>query len=211
MERTYRDFSDINLIALQEESIRCKANRHRVTERPDTDPEVALSCKNVQANPRDQVSEHRQQARGGVRAGVLRPGGEDALPGSARSCYPSQVHAPPTTPTAASTFSVDTVWAPTRVLPDDAWPRDKAPSQLRRCHLLRLRLQSSSCDGHLGRHLPGRSSHAGPRAPLPPMRLCARAPARGPAPSPALRCLYLWRLPLGVLKLSFVHFVESTI
>jgi hypothetical protein len=95
----------------------------------------------------------------------------------------------PTTPTAAaSTFSVDTVWEPTRVLPDDAWPRSKTPtSQLRRCHLLglRLRLRVCSRDGRLGRHLPGRSSHAGPCAPLPPRRLCARAPARGSAPSPS--------------------------
>lgn len=60
--------------------------------------------------------------------------------------------------------------APTRILPDDAWPRGKAPSQIRRCHLLRLRLWFCSRDGHLGRHLPGRSSHAGP--PARHFRLC---------------------------------------
>lgn len=68
--------------------------------------------------------------------------------------------------------------APTRILPDDAWPRGKAPSQIRRCHLLRLRLWFCSRDGHLGRHLPGRSSHAGPpRATSAYAYLCACAGA----------------------------------
>lgn len=83
-ERTHR-FQGHKLNSSLKTVTSWQGKQARGTGGPDTDPEVALNCKNSLGNPGD----HPNPDSGlGETGGGLTPGGEDALPGSARPRYP---------------------------------------------------------------------------------------------------------------------------
>lgn len=136
----------------------------------------------------------RQQARE-VGAAVSGQDWRMLFPEALAPTIPNRSARAPATRTWVSTFSADTAWTPTPILPDDTW-RDP-PSQLRRCHLL-LRLRSCSRAGHRGRHLPGRSSHR--QTPVHHFRLGVFVRRRRGADPPL--CQPSWPLPRAHARFS---------